>query len=262
MTLMAEGVWSADFSYAYLTRIFLALKARRMVRRFCDAPAVLEEQGSPAVFLRHDLDVDLGAALRMARLEESLGIQATYMVMPSARLYPVSSPDSVNVLKQIRDAGHEIGVHVDYEASPANAGFSDALTQACGLVGGLLPEPVRSFSVHRPVPEALRGPLIVAGCVNAYAAPLMESYLSDSAGVWRAGEPLAAIGEMHGPVLQVLIHPIWWGPEHAPAAERLEDYRRERLRMDRTLDPAALDEDLRCTVPRVFQGATASSNRA
>jgi len=58
--------------------------------------------------------------------------------------------------------------------------------------------------------------------VNAYAAPLMESYLSDSAGVWRAGEPLAAIGEMHGPVLQVLIHPIWWGPEHAPAAERLD----------------------------------------
>jgi hypothetical protein len=60
----------------------------------------------------------------------------------------------------------------------------------------------------------LRGPLKLAGVVNAYAAELMGWYVSDSKARWREGDPLATLDRPKGKVLQVLIHPIWWGPGH------------------------------------------------
>ena len=59
------------------------------------------------VLLRHDIDRLPGCALRMARLEHELGLQATYYV----RVIPsVCRP---KVLKEIAAMGHEIGYHYE-----------------------------------------------------------------------------------------------------------------------------------------------------
>jgi hypothetical protein len=79
-------------------------------------------------------------------------------------------------------------------------------------------------SFHRPHPHFVRGPLYIAGLVNAYAAELMEWYLSDSRARWRDGDPLPRLLNPDRSLLQLLIHPIWWGDEHREGADRLEDF--------------------------------------
>jgi hypothetical protein len=59
------------------------------------------------VVLRHDIDRRPGNALRMARLEYELGLQATYYV----RMIP--SVFCPTILKEIAAIGHEIGYHYE-----------------------------------------------------------------------------------------------------------------------------------------------------
>jgi hypothetical protein len=247
-------VWSEDFSYAYLKKLLCAIKSRRALHHLCDAPAVLKDGVADVAFVRHDIDIDLGAAVRLARIEELLGIQASYMVMPHNPLYSLSTASAVSSLKEIRGAGHEIGVQFDYSpAGHPQADFAGAVVEACAVVSNVLGGPIRSFSVHRPVPEVLRGELILAERVNAYAAPLMRAYLSDSAGVWRAGDPLVAVEGVRERALQILIHPIWWSEHHASAADRLEEYYRDRLTADPALDRMRLDIAMSSITPRVVR---------
>lgn len=62
------------------------------------------------------------------------------------------------------------------------------------------------------------------GKVNAYSRELMSWYLSDSAGNWREGEPLPLLSNPDRPLLQLLIHPFWWGEEHMSAGDGLQTY--------------------------------------
>ena len=56
--------------------------------------------------MRHDADRFLGRAIRMASLEQSLGIRTTYYFRKSG----FSQPD---IIKSIADMGHEIGYHYE-----------------------------------------------------------------------------------------------------------------------------------------------------
>ena len=60
--------------------------------------------------------------------------------------------------------------------------------------------------------------------VNAYSRELMAWYLSDSKGNWREGEPLPKLLKPDKYLLQLLIHPIWWGDEHILPEDRLQAY--------------------------------------
>ena len=56
--------------------------------------------------VRHDVDRFLGKAIRMASLEQSLGIRTTYYFRKSGFSQP-------NIIKSIADMGHEIGYHYE-----------------------------------------------------------------------------------------------------------------------------------------------------
>ena len=62
---------------------------------------------SRTVIVRHDIDKLPVNALKMARLEYKLGVKASYYF----RALPISFDEQV--LKQIRDLGHEIGYHYE-----------------------------------------------------------------------------------------------------------------------------------------------------
>ena len=61
----------------------------------------------PLVLLRHDVDRKPQNALRMAKLENKLGIKTSYYF----RIVPESYDE--NIIKQIADLGHEIGYHYE-----------------------------------------------------------------------------------------------------------------------------------------------------
>lgn len=68
------------------------------------------EKGTPSgpfIVLRHDVDRNLRRALRMAYLENYLGIQASYYVRKGKRGF------CIPFIKKIEKMGHEIGYHYD-----------------------------------------------------------------------------------------------------------------------------------------------------
>lgn len=224
-----SSAWASDFSYKYFKKILESLKSNFEMHLFSNAPELVNTTGRSKLLLRHDVDADLNYALKMAEIENVHGICSTYMVMVSSPLYNIEDPLSQSILKRFMSMGHEVGLHFDYSDDESNNNQSDDflkqnISSACQRIEDIIRSPVRSISYHIPMPQFLRGPLMIDGRVNAYAKELMDCYLSDSAGRWREGEPLPQLLESNSHLIQLLIHPIWWGDEHRPAVDRLQAF--------------------------------------
>jgi len=222
--------WSSDFSYRYFRSILQTARSNFGFHLFSEVPDVMNTSGQRKLFLRHDVDIDLTRALQMAKIEKELGICSTYMVMlNSPLLYNIEDKLSREIIQQLISMGHEIGLHFDLADDQRNQSLSITSIESkiysdLKQLENIIQLPVQSISFHRPLPQFMRGPLKIAGRVNAYSQELMGWYLSDSAGNWREGEPLPKLLNPTGDLLQLLIHPIWWGDEHITSADRLEDY--------------------------------------
>jgi len=144
------------------------------------------------LFLRHDVDLSLDAALRMAEVEAEAGAQATYFLMTESVFYNLASTEGVSALERLRDLGHWIGLHAVYP----NAALDDRF------------EPVVAW--HNPDPDYMTTP--VAGAINVmgerYFDP--ETYRSDSNQRWRHGCPHDELASRAFPWLQLLVHPEIW----------------------------------------------------
>jgi hypothetical protein len=238
--------WSGDLSYAYYARLVKVLLTHYQPVQMRDAR--LEAEGDrPRVIMRHDIDVCPRAALRMAQLEQDLGLRSTYFFLVNSPLYTVHDPETADILRRILGMGHEVALHFDLEDELRIDGCSldvveAEIAKAAELVQSASGDPVRSVSFHRPIDAFLRGPMFVAGLVNAYARELMAWYLSDSNACWREGEPIPMLLRPRAQTLQILVHPIWWGETHMRHEDRLSEYCREQK------DPAG-DLDA-----RIFRG--------
>jgi hypothetical protein len=201
-----------------------------------EAPQALKLKSlKPLLFLRHDVDIDPYIAMRMAEIETEAGICATYMFMVNSRLYSFEDPSVRSVICRLISMGHEVAIHFDYgahrrvESNAALDAVEKEIAAECGYLEAIVDSPIRSISFHRPLPQFLNGPLYVAGRVNAYARELMARYISDSRGRWREGEPLPTLIGFDGAVMQILIHPIWWGDNHMSPEARLEVFFRNAI---------------------------------
>ena len=263
---MSATAWSSDFSYSYFIRLLEAARDQFRPYRLGDAgEALAQPGGGRRIFVRHDVDVDVPRALRMAEIETRQGVAATYYIMTASPMYRVQ--EHTSQIREIAALGHEVGLHFDCPAEyRAAEGRLEELHKSidadCRVLEDAARLPVRSLSFHRPVASLLRGPLLVRGRVNAYAAPLMEWYLSDSRGIWRAGEPLPQLLQNQGSILQLLIHPIWWGEGHREPEDRLDDFFLEAARRLTTAEAGDWDARLMATLPAVKRrGAAAEKVR-
>lgn len=80
--------------------------------RFCD---VSEDIILPAI-IRHDVDMDLQEAVKMAEIENEIGIRSTFFVLLTSEYYNLLSGKNTNSVKKILELGHEIGLHFDITA--------------------------------------------------------------------------------------------------------------------------------------------------
>jgi hypothetical protein len=144
------------------------------------------------LFLRHDVDLVLPAAVEMAELEADLGVQATYFLMTESVFYNFASSEGAATLARLRDLGHWVGLHAVHPNAVLDERF----------------DPVLSW--HNPDPQAMSRP--VSGVTNAYAAPWFapDRYRSDSNQRWRAGCPRDELRAGAFPWLQLLVHPEIW----------------------------------------------------
>ena len=96
-----------DFTLKSYVKLLKYLDQIYKIVPFCKLP----NNDTPYLILRHDIDISLSAALKMAQIERDLNIKSTYFVLFSSKFYNVLEGDNVDILKQISKLGHEIGVH-------------------------------------------------------------------------------------------------------------------------------------------------------
>lgn len=65
------------------------------------------------ILLRHDVEFSVPIALKMARIETSLGIRATYFVQLHGDFYNALEKETFQNLKQIESLGHKLALHFD-----------------------------------------------------------------------------------------------------------------------------------------------------
>ena len=178
------------------------------------------EEGT--VLLRHDVDLSLDAALRMAELEAAAGARATYFLMTESVFYNLASEEGRHALARLRELGHRVGLHAVYPHAELDGRF----------------DPVVAW--HNPDPEYMREP--VQGALNVMQEPWFapETYRSDSNQHWRSGCPHDDLRAGAFPWLQLLTHPEIWVYRGATMRETMHamlDAERERrveqLRADR-----------------------------
>lgn len=144
------------------------------------------------LFLRHDVDLSLEAALELAELESEAETQATYFLMTRSVFYNLASAEGERALARLRELGHRVGHH--------------AVNPNLDLDGRF--DPVVAW--HNPDPAFMAG--LVEGAVNVMSEPWFsrDNYRSDSNHYWRAGCPHAELAAGEFEWLQLLTHPEIW----------------------------------------------------
>jgi hypothetical protein len=173
--------------------------------------------GEPAagdVLLRHDVDLSLDAALRLAELEHEEGAAATYFLMTGSVFYNLASSEGVDALRRLRELGHRVGLHAVWPSRVLDERF----------------DPVVAW--HNPDPQYMSQPL-EDGVANVMEARFFtpERYRSDSNQHWRSGCPHEALARGEFEWLQLLTHPEIWVYPGATMGETMRamlDAERER----------------------------------
>ena len=182
-----------------------------------------EQPSAGSVFLRHDVDLSLDAAVRMAELEAQAGVRATYFLMTRSVFYNLASAEGAAALARLRELGHAVGLHAIYP----DAAFDERF----GL------DPVLAW--HNPDPGYMSAP--VPGVVNVMQDPWFDpaTYRSDSNQRWRSGCPHDDLRRAAFPWLQLLVHPEIW----AYPGETMGQTMRAMLDAERERRLAQLAED-------------------
>jgi hypothetical protein len=151
------------------------------------------EPTAGAMILRHDVDLSLDAALRMAEIEHDAEAPATYFLMTESVFYNLDSSEGVAAIGRLRELGHRVGLHAVYPNAPMDNRF----------------DPVVAW--HNPDPEYMSAPL-ADGRINVMQEPWFDpdTYRSDSNQRWRSDCPHDELRAGTFPWLQLLVHPEIW----------------------------------------------------
>jgi hypothetical protein len=166
------------------------------------------------VYLRHDVDLSLDAALELAELEAEAAATATYFLMTESVFYNLASREGTAAVSRLVELGHDVGAHEVWPTVPErDERFSPLLAW------------------HNPEPEYMSAP--VEGLLNVMAEPWFTPglYRSDSNQHWRSGCPHEELARGELEWLQLLTHPEIWVYPGATMGETMRamlDAERER----------------------------------
>ena len=187
----------------------------RIISGLTCIPYDLEQIAPGTILWRHDVDLDLEQALKIAKRESKAGVKSTYFLLPGCEFYNLREKGSYSIVKEILSLGHDIGLHFDphFYDIESEADLETPLESEKRFLEELFKTEIKAFSFH------ITSPLIMSfqaerygGMVNTYSTLFQKEipYCSDSNGIWRHERIEDFIeGHINGP-LQILTHPIWW----------------------------------------------------
>jgi hypothetical protein len=188
------------------------------------------------VWLRHDVEIDLDSAHRMATTEATVGVKASYFFCPESP-FMHDQADVRRHIDAIAALGHETFLHLvhnRFEPAAVTENRAAALALQFGLSDF-------TFNFHAPLVSDVSAFLQIERAALSYrltASPAVR-YHSDSGCRWRWGLPDCDAAE--GFALQILTHPIWWSE-----TKTLADCAEAAMRAGATLD------ELKLFLPKFF----------
>ena len=178
------------------------------------------EQGD--LLIRHDVDLSLDAAVRMAEVEAENGWWSTWFLMTRSVFYNLDSHEGEHTIARLRELGGRIAHHAVWPHVDLDERFE------------------RVVAWHNPDPPYMSEPIDAAA--NPMSAPFFDPdhYRSDSNQKWRHGHPMDQLGRSEFDWLQLLIHPEIWVYDGETMGETMRSFlaadreaRLEHLREDR-----------------------------
>ena len=184
------------------------------------------EYTEKTILLRHDIEFSVPIALQMAKIENSLGIKATYFIQLHGDFYNGLEAQTHKQIKEIKSLGHQIALHFDAhfwdvskeeELEKYLQIDKDTFEKYFGI------EP-QVFSFHNNNTFTMSCiKATYAGMINVYENKYKNEfgYCADSTGYWRYEVLENRLKEAEDRVLQVLIHDGMWQNEVLPPRRRV-----------------------------------------
>jgi hypothetical protein len=204
------------------------------------AAAKLTRHDEPRLILRHDIDFCVQAARDMAMVEAEKKMFSTYFFMLRTPFYNLFTSENTRAVREIIAGGHRIGLHFDRMPYPGAsvAELNAALNREAAVLANWFETKIDVVSYHRPIAREVEGHAEASQpLLNTYMEAFTKKikYFSDSQGAFRFGHPAESTEFQSRLPIQILIHPIWWGPQRTAPIDTLRNLiasRREQAELD------------------------------
>lgn len=203
------------FSYKELREFFAKLSATATVLPFDAAARQGMLTSANTVIMRHDIDVDIYAAMRVAEIESEFDIRSTFFFLTGCEMYNLASPAGRQALRSLVENGFEVGLHFDPLLYPeaSGQGLSTAVEREAAWIADISGQAVRSISLHNPSVHK-QFPRF-DGFINAYDPAFFDPdfYMSDSCMGFRGKDPFKFVELVRERSLQILLHPFHYSED-------------------------------------------------
>ena len=163
------------------------------------------------IVLRHDVDISLEHALKIAQLESDSELHSTFFILLHSPFYNIFTKKNVSIISKISSLGHEIGLHYDTDfLSKSLKNARKQLKNEARILEDITGQKIISITQHNPTTTTKLNPKLITGFLDAMNNSLTKNavYISDSVQNWRKGCMCNHVGKISK--LHILTHPIWW----------------------------------------------------
>jgi hypothetical protein len=226
---------TCDFTYSHYERILGLIKKTDYKVALFNESYLYEKE----LILRHDIDVDLEKAYKMALTENKYNIKATYFILLRSPFYNIFDRFNSNLIKGILDLGHQIGLHFDeaYYGSNDADNLIKYVDSEVQILKDHFDTKIFAVSFHRPSQFLLESDIkLKNNLINTYDRNFTKGYkyISDSRRRWKEGclcRFLENTGADYSTPdrIHALVHPIWWADKRLSAQDTMEGFLLEKL---------------------------------
>lgn len=187
-------------------------------RSFHDPPA------AGGILLRHDVDLSVVSALRMAQAEANRDIVSTYHVLLSSPLYNPFEAVTRDRIREIEALGHNVALHFSthayWDEEPSQSALAERIYGELRALESVVADDLPpTVSFHIPPDWILDRAL--PNVRSTYAPRYFSDigYVADSGQRWREEPPdVDALPDR----VQMLVHPGLWGASDEGFEDRVE----------------------------------------
>ncbi|MCB1562886.1 MAG: hypothetical protein KDJ75_04860 [Alphaproteobacteria bacterium] len=181
-----------------------------------------EEQHEKSVILRHDVAFSPSQALKMAKIEQELGVQSTFFFNFDSGFYTVNDQKVQDTIREIQAMGHQIGIQIKPEDKDGNLLVDEDLVRHIeeqkNIFEATLGANVEcvSFDVTKLTPMGkIPQQAQIAGMLNTYGHKFADGVdrskgqAGNSNGMHLYGTSMTDHVEQGTPHLHLLVYPDW-----------------------------------------------------